>query len=187
MVAFLWQGLVFLFPFFLYCLNIYIYILIIQHAAKFTVTDEEVYCVCYPTDVKPAFRRTDQTCHLIFLCSFSLRDNDVWISEIFSYISSISAYVLSGGHLYSGAPPTQVDVDVEVAEANWYIYIYFKLLYGSTYCLIQKSTVLTVISTYCHLKCYQKTVGLYAHAKAQGKWIFSKLDMCMLFFVTERN
>lgn len=187
MVAFLWQGLVFLFPFFHYCLNIYICILIIQHAAKFTVTDEEVYCVCYPTDVKPAFRRTDQTCHLIFLCSFSLRDNDVWISEIFSYISSISAYVLSGGHLYSGAPPTQVDVDVEVAEANWYIYIYFKLLYGSTYCLIQKSTVLTVISTYCYLKCYQKTVGLYAHAKAQGKWIFSKLDMCMLFFITERN
>lgn len=134
---------------------IYIYILLIQHAAKFTVTDEEVYCVCYPTDVKPAFRRTDQTCHLIFLCSFSLaRDNDVWISEIFSYISSISAYVLSAGHLYSGAPPTQVDVDVEVAEANWYIYI-FKLLYGTTFPLIQKSTVLAVISTsYCYLKCY---------------------------------
>lgn len=61
---------------------------------------------------------------------------------------------LSAGHLYSGAPPTQVDVDVEVAEANWYIYI-FKLLYGTTFPLIQKSTVLAVISTsYCYLKCY---------------------------------
>lgn len=29
------------------------------HAAKFTMTDEEVFCVCCPTDEEPAFRRSD--------------------------------------------------------------------------------------------------------------------------------
>ena len=26
-----------------------------EPAATFTMPDEEVYCVCYPTDLKPAF------------------------------------------------------------------------------------------------------------------------------------
>lgn len=38
--------------------------------------DEEVYCVCYPTDLKPAFTRTDRIIHFIIFYLLFWKESD---------------------------------------------------------------------------------------------------------------
>lgn len=98
------------------------------------MSDEEVYCVCYPTDFKPAFRRTDLILHftIFFIFLFgNILMFDLRVRELFSYNSCLAPFfsfffkkkkmrvVWSGGHLYSCAPPTQVDGDMEIIKAIW--------------------------------------------------------------------
>lgn len=96
------------------------------------MSDEEVYCVCYPTDVRPAFRRIDRIVHFIsyflnssledrlFVCLISGWEDFYHIHILFLFFLLKLECVWSGGHLYSCAPPTQVDGDVDIIKAIWY-------------------------------------------------------------------
>lgn len=80
-----------------------------------TMTDEEVFCVCYPTEEEPAFRRSDdRICYPGGTdCEVGPR-NEGFNPGFLRFVYKLKE--ISLGHLYSRAPPAQVDGDAETIK-----------------------------------------------------------------------